>query len=170
MIEAVSGPSGQYAYQTYGITGDLGLSGQVMDEEQQRQVEELKAADARVRRHEQAHLAAAGPYALGAPSYEYKTGPDHKRYAVSGEVRLDVSPVPGDPAATIRKAQTVRKAALAPADPSPQDQRVAAEASRLEMKARQELARQQLEEALGYDRKGSKTLAAPISSLLNVTA
>lgn len=170
MIEAISGLSGQSACHTYPITGDPGQTGQVLGEEQKRQVEELKAADAKVRRHEQAHLAAAGTYALGAPSYEYKTGPDGKRYAVSGEVRLDVSSVPGDPAATIRKAQTVRKAALAPADPSPQDRRVAAEATRLEMKARQELARQQLEEALSYDRKGRKTLPASNSSRLNVTA
>ena len=170
MLEAVSGLSGQYTPYTYATPGELGQSGQPLDEEQQRQIQELKAADARVRRHEQAHLAAAGPYAKGAPSYEYKTGPDHKRYAVAGEVRLDVSPVPGDPAATIRKAQTVRKAALAPADPSPQDRRVAAEAAQLEMKARQELARQQLEEALGYDRKGSKTSASLSPALLNVTA
>ena len=39
---------------------------------------------------------------------------------------MDTSPVPGDPQATIRKAQTVRQAALAPAEPSGQDQRAAA--------------------------------------------
>ena len=67
-----------------------------------------------MRAHEQAHLAAAGPYANGAPTFEFQTGPDGRQYAVGGEVSIDTSPVPGDPEATVRKAQTVKRAALAP--------------------------------------------------------
>src|SRR5690606_36735775 len=48
--------------------------------------------------------------------------------------------VPGDPRATMEKAQQIRRAAMAPAEPSPQDRRVAAEAARLEAEARAELA------------------------------
>jgi len=44
-----------------------------------------------------------------------------------------------NPDATIRKAQQIRAAALAPADPSVQDQAVAASANSLEAQARQEL-------------------------------
>jgi hypothetical protein len=60
-------------------------------------------------------------------------------YAVSGEVSIDVSPVNGNPQATIAKMATVRSAALAPADPSGQDRAVAASATAEEIKARQEL-------------------------------
>ncbi len=100
-----------------------------LTEEEQAKVVELKQRDIGVRRHEAAHEAAAGGYAVGAPHFEYETGPDDQRYVVNGEVNIDTSPVPSDPDATIRKMETVRAAALAPADPSAQDQRVAAAAS-----------------------------------------
>gem|GEM_PF-5290444 len=88
-------------------------------EEQLRQVEKLKQRDREVHTHEMAHLAAAGPYAQGGPSFEYQKGPDGQRYAVGGHVNIDTSPVPGDPEATLRKAETVRRAAMAPGNPSP---------------------------------------------------
>lgn len=106
-------------------------------------VSQLRERDAEVRRHEQAHAAVGGPYA-GAPTYTYETGPDGNRYAVSGEVSIDSSPVRGDPEATIRKLQVVRRAALAPASPSPQDQRVAAQAQQDITRARAELAQERL--------------------------
>ena len=46
----------------------------------------------------------------------------------------------GDPKATLEKAEVVRRAALAPADPSSQDQRVAASASQTAAQARVEIA------------------------------
>ena len=79
-----------------------------------------------------------GIYA-GAPSYSFVRGPDGKDYAVSGEVSIDVSPIAGNPQATIDKAQIVRRAALAPAQPSLQDRAVASAAIALEQSARQEL-------------------------------
>ena len=99
-----------------------------------------------MRAHEQAHIAAAGPYSKGGPSYEYQRGPDNRQYAVGGEVQIDTSEIPNDPAATIRKAQTIRRAATAPAEPSSQDRSVAAAAAQMEAKARQEMTQQQLEE------------------------
>ncbi|MBF0266296.1 MAG: hypothetical protein HQL46_13610, partial [Gammaproteobacteria bacterium] len=57
--------------------------------------------------------------------------------AVGGEVNIDVSGVSGDPQATIQKAQQIRRAATAPAEPSSKDRQVAAEASRMEAEARQ---------------------------------
>ena len=41
----------------------------------------LRVTDQRVRAHEQAHMAAAGQYATGGPSFQYVTGPDNQRYA-----------------------------------------------------------------------------------------
>jgi hypothetical protein len=109
--------------------------------EQQRLVEKLKAADQNVHTHEQAHMAAGGQYVRGGASYSYTTGPDGKRYAVAGEVTIDTSPVSNDPRATILKEETVARSALAPADPSPQDLSVAAEAQAMEQQAQAELAK-----------------------------
>ncbi len=104
------------------------------------EVAELAAIDARVRAHEAAHRAAAGELARGG-SYTYKTGPDGRAYAVAGEVGIDAAVIRGDPAATLAKMLQVERAALAPADPSPQDRRVAALAApRGAAEARAELA------------------------------
>jgi hypothetical protein len=94
----------------------------------EQQVTHLKARDAEVRAHELAH-ASVGGAAAGAPSYDFKTGPDGRRYAVGGEVSIDISEVKGDPRATIAKMNKVKAAALAPVDPSGQDKRIAATAT-----------------------------------------
>lgn len=117
-----------------------------LSEEERRILNELKARDAEVRAHEAAHLAAAGPYANGAPTFEFQTGPDGRQYATGGEVSIDTSPVPGDPEATVRKAQTIKRAALAPREPSGQDRQVAAQAAQLEAQARQEVQAEKAEE------------------------
>ncbi len=121
----------------------VGADGQPVSEEEARIIQQLQATDREVRAHEQAHKAAAGPYAVGGPTYEYTTGPDGKRYAVGGEVQIDTAPVPDNPEATIRKAQTIRRAALAPAEPSGQDRQVAAKATQLERQARQQIQEEQ---------------------------
>ena len=104
-----------------------GSSAQGLTAEERELVARLKARDAEVRRHEQAHAAAGGQYA-GQPRYDYQTGPDGNRYAVGGEVSIDASPVAGDPEATVQKMRVVIRAALAPAEPSDQDRRVAQQA------------------------------------------
>ena len=110
-----------------------------LTEEEQKQVDKLKSRDREVKTHEQAHIAAGGSYVKGGASYDYQTGPDGKQYAVGGSVNIDTSPVADDPEATIAKAQVVIKAALAPADPSSQDQKVASEARQMMNDARKEL-------------------------------
>jgi hypothetical protein len=119
------------------------------EEVEQQYIAELKARDQEVKAHEQAHRAVGGQYA-GAASYTYQSGPDGVRYAVGGEVSIDISPVPNDPAATITKMSTVKAAAYAPAEPSAQDRAVATEAQRIIAKAQAELAeenRAELEQA-----------------------
>lgn len=113
----------------------------LLSEEEQRQLDELKQRDQEVRQHEQAH-ASAGNQFSGAPRYEFTRGPDGRLYATGGEVAVDTSPVPNDPEETIRKAEIILKAALAPGQPSDQDRRIAAEAQRMLSEARAELARQ----------------------------
>lgn len=102
-------------------------------------ISQLKARDTEVRAHEMAHLAAAGSYSTGGMSFSYQTGPDGRQYAVGGEVGIDTSPISGDPEATIMKAQVVQRAALAPAEPSAQDVKVASMASQMMAQARVEI-------------------------------
>ena len=98
-------------------------------------VEELKKIDAQVRQHEMAHVTAGGRYITSGANFTYNRGPDGKNYAVGGEVSIDTSPVPGDPQATIQKMRQVKSAALAPANPSSQDIRVASKATQAGSKA-----------------------------------
>ena len=113
-------------------------------EADRQEVLDLSARDREVRAHEQAHAAVGGQYA-GAPQYQFKRGPDGVNYAVSGEVAISVSKE-ATPAETIRKMQIVQRAALAPAEPSPQDRRVAAQASRTMAEAQAELRAQNAEQ------------------------
>ena len=107
--------------------------------EQLRQVRQLQSTDRSVRAHEQAHLAVGGDLVRGGATFSYATGPDDRRYAVAGEVSIDVSPG-RTPEETIPKAQHIKATALAPADPSPQDRSVAARAAQMEVDARRALA------------------------------
>jgi hypothetical protein len=77
---------------------------------------------------------------LGGPSYTYQVGPDGQRYAIGGEVQIDLSPIPDDPEATFEKAQKLRQAALAPSSPSSTDRQVAMLASRMAQEALQKMA------------------------------
>jgi len=113
---------------------------------EQLEIAKLASRDQEVRAHEQAHAAVGGRY-TGAPSYTYERGPDGKRYAVGGEVGIDISPIPNDPEATLRKMEVVIRAALAPAEPSAQDQQVATQAQAQMAEARAQLAQQQRSEA-----------------------
>ena len=111
--------------------------------EQQAQVAKLAARDKEVRAHEAQHMAAAGSLAVGGPQYTYQAGPDGKLYAVGGEVKMSFSSG-ANPEETLAKAERMRSAATAPADPSGQDMVVAARASQLEASAREEKRKQSL--------------------------
>ncbi|QTE84747.1 putative metalloprotease CJM1_0395 family protein [Shewanella algae] len=109
----------------------------------EREIDSLMKRDTQVRSHEQAHAAVGGIHA-GQPAFEFEKGPDGKRYAVEGEVQIDVSVVNGDPLATMAKMKQVYAAAMAPVDPSMADIRVAAEAMRKYNQAREEAGTQRL--------------------------
>jgi hypothetical protein len=133
-VSAGSGRDGSRS--AAGTSGPAGVVELTPEEEQT--VRELKARDREVRAHEQAHAAAGGGFA-GAPSYEMQTGPDGRRYAVGGEVPIDVSPA-ATPDATIAKARRIRAAASAPAQPSGADRGIAARATAMEAEAVREKA------------------------------
>lgn len=105
------------------------------------QVEKLEARDQEVRLHENKHKAIAGRYAKGV-SYSYQTGPDNKQYAIGGSVEIDMAPVANDPEKTIEKMKQIKEAALAPAEPSAQDRKIAREAEREILKHKTELSRE----------------------------
>lgn len=122
-------------------------------------ISQLEARDREVRIHEQAHVAAGGQYVTSGPSYSYQTGPDGKRYAVGGNVGIDVSPIPDDPEATIAKARQVIQAAMTPAEPSSQDYAVAQSAQAMMQQAQQEVSSQQQQTMSGED--GEPSQSAP---------
>ena len=128
-----------------------------LSEKEKREVAELKARDAEVRAHEAAHVGAAGGHTNGGIKYEFQRGPDNQQYAVGGHVNIDTSPVAGDPQRTIQKADTVRRAALAPSDPSGADKQVAAKAMRTASKARTELAQEKAEDREDADSGGEES-------------
>lgn len=121
-----------------------------------RMLRELEARDREVRTHEQAHKAAGGAHVTSGPSYVYQKGPDGQRYAIGGEVGIDTSPVEGDPQATIEKALTISRAALAPAQPSGQDLKVAQQAAQMLAQAQSDLLSQRMASARGETPDGQK--------------
>ena len=133
------------------LNSDENADEKKIEAEQQRNdqsiLRELRARDREVRAHEAAHVAAGGSLVRGGPSFTLQRGPDGRSYAIGGEVQLDTSAVPDNPEATLRKSDQVRAAALAPAQPSPQDLRVAANAGQLAARARIDIAIQRREEA-----------------------
>lgn len=114
-------------------------SSKTIDAEIQNVIQQLKMRDAEVKAHEQAHLSAAGQYVVSGAQYVYQSGPDGRKYAIGGEVRIDTSPIRNDPDATIDKALQIRAAALAPAEPSAQDRKVASLANQMISSAQAEI-------------------------------
>jgi len=125
-------------------------AGQVADSKLQQaelaELQKLKNRDREVRAHELAHMAAGGQYITSGAQFSFQKGQDGRLYAIGGEVGIDTSKVPGDPRATLLKAQAIMRAALAPAQPSSQDRQVAASAAVMQQQARAELQSQQYQQ------------------------
>lgn len=155
-----------YRYGQPAMAGNsAGGAGKTLTPEEQATVEKLKARDRHVRQHEAAHQAAAGGLSTSGASFTYERGPDGQNYAIGGEVRISVSKG-RTPEETLQRAQTIRAAALAPSDPSGQDRAVAAEADRMAMEARAEMAQEKLQgqdssEANSPQRKIDQAYAPP---------
>ncbi|GAA5182951.1 hypothetical protein GCM10025771_33410 [Niveibacterium umoris] len=132
--------------------------------EETQKLNELKARDREVREHEQAHISAGGALIRGGASYKYETGPDGKQYAIGGDVSIDVSP--GRNAAdTIRRAEQIREAALAPKEPSAQDYSVAAQASGMQAKAQAEASKSGQDSPAGQGGSASPPNAASATAV-----
>ena len=115
-----------------------------LTQDQKMQVIELQRRDLEVRTHEAAHMSAGAGLTTGA-SYSYQRGPDDKMYAIGGEVGIDTSPGK-TPEETLKKAAQIKRAALAPAQPSSADLQVAATATNMELDAKMEIQKNQNQE------------------------
>ncbi|WP_139470901.1 putative metalloprotease CJM1_0395 family protein [Campylobacter armoricus] len=127
------------------------VNGKELSEEEVRQVRELEKIDREVKAHEAAHMAAGGALAGGA-SYGYTRGPDNRMYAIEGEVPIKMQKG-NTPEETIANAMQIIAAAMAPADPSPQDYKVAANAMQMQNEARIEQAKKKAEELKAQNEK-----------------
>lgn len=125
----------------------------------QAEISQLAQRDRQVKAHESAHSSVGGQF-TGSPQFTFKKGPDGVLYAVSGEVSISTSEIPNDPEATLAKLDTVIRAALAPADPSAQDLRVASRAASSIIRIRAELA------AANPQQQDGKNNSEPQSSIL----
>ncbi|WP_432696370.1 putative metalloprotease CJM1_0395 family protein [Marinobacterium sp. YM272] len=121
------------------VSGTASATQADLNLQDQQIVQALSARDREVRTHEQAHQNAGGAL-TGAASYTYEKGPDGRLYAVGGEVSVQMPSRSGDPQRDIERARQVASAALAPAEPSAQDRRVAQAARQVINEAQAELA------------------------------
>ena len=153
------------------------VSGEEVPAQEEKEVHQLKKKDREVRAHEMAHVAAGAGVIRGGAHYNYQTGPDGKRYAVGGHVNIDTS-AEKRPQETIKKMQLVKKAALAPAQPSNTDRAIAAKAAITEAKAKAQLTKENIEKAQeGLMKSSSKdnkivlenTYDTPITSGSSIT-
>ncbi|HEY5607172.1 MAG TPA: putative metalloprotease CJM1_0395 family protein [Alphaproteobacteria bacterium] len=92
-------------------------------------LDHLRSRHREVQEHEMEHYETGRPH-TGAPEYWCVTGPDEKMYAVGGITPFDVTPIRGDIPATLRKYRTLKRAALAPHQPSDVDEMLAKELDR----------------------------------------
>lgn len=118
------------------------------------EIKRLQEQENNVISHERSHMQSGGEFS-GSPSYLYTRGPDGKVYISGGEVKMYV-PATDDYDKLIQSLQKVKRAAMAPPDPSPQDSKTAAMASAKEASVRQEIAKMRAKEA--YE-KNKETMA-----------
>ncbi len=106
----------------------------------QARVSDMERIDRRVRSTEQAKFVALGPHSRGGVTFEYEQGPNGQQYAVDGKVPINSSPST-TPEQTIRKADTIRRAAMNYGKLSKNDRKQAAIAEQLAHEARAQMAR-----------------------------
>jgi len=101
--------------------------------------DEALARSREVEAHEKSHMNLLGGVAASPIMYDTVRGPNGEALRVGGSVKVDMAEVPGDPEATLRKAQAIIAAANAPNDPSAADMRTANQAYRMASKAKERI-------------------------------
>ena len=88
--------------------------------EEQRVIGKLQIRDREVKVHEMAHGTDPNLIKIGAAQFDYTIGPDGRAYATGGKVTLSTGN-PSSPEDALAKAESLKKASMAPGAPSPQD-------------------------------------------------
>ncbi|WP_052137634.1 putative metalloprotease CJM1_0395 family protein [Campylobacter sputorum] len=122
-----------------------------LSQEEKLQVAKLQKRDSEVKAHEAAHLASGAGLTRGL-NYSYEKGPDGKQYAVGGEVILDTSKGK-TPQETIQKSEQIKRAALAPSNPSSADLKIAANAEAMKNNAQSELRKELIDTKVKFSSK-----------------
>lgn len=107
-----------------------------MSTEDRALLDRLRARDALVRGHENAHVTTAGGQAAGPVQYSYQTGPDGQQYAIGGSVSIAVVSSPMNDEDAARQAGVAQRAAMAGGQASLRDMQVAMRAGELSGRAR----------------------------------
>lgn len=105
-----------------GMVSGIGLN--ELTQSEKRIVAQLKTRDREVRQHEARHYHMGRPYTR-PPEYWFVTGPDGRRYAVSGSVSFAFQQFSGDAVELLHQMTVLQRAALAPREPSSNDLAVA---------------------------------------------
>lgn len=108
------------------------------------EIKELELTEKEIIAHEQAHKAVGGSV-TGPITYTHTEGPDGKSYINGGEVSINTKEGSA-PEETLEILEKVKAAALAPAEPSPQDLRVAASATAQIQQTLAEITKQNVEQ------------------------
>lgn len=102
-------------------------------------VASLMSRDREVRQHETRHYEMGRPYTQ-LPKYWFVTGPDGRRYVVSGSVSFAFRRFSREAETLLHQMTVLQQAALAPREPSPQDLAVARALGKIIQDLRNQLA------------------------------
>lgn len=105
---------------------------------EERTIDRLKSRDREVRMHEASHGNSPELIKIGPAQFDYTIGPDGKAYATGGRVTLSTG-TSGTPEEALSKAMALKKASIAPGEPSSQDFGSLNAAIAMEFEARNQL-------------------------------
>ncbi len=108
------------------------------DSDKQKAIEDLKKRDREVREHESAHAADPRLVKIGSAQFDYTIGPDGKAYATGGRVTLSTG-ISRTPEEALEKADALKRASMAPGEPSSKDFQAMNAASAMEYEARNQI-------------------------------
>lgn len=155
-VEAsASSDSGQSRYQARPAAVKMGSP------DSESETQQMDHRSRKIVNHENKHSAVLRDSSYSAddakPRFVEQQGPDGRKYAVGGEVNTDLRPIPGNPDATEKKAESVYRSAIGDSDRSESDN----EAARRAMFAAQEARRAK---AMKRAESGDGSMESPYGS------
>jgi hypothetical protein len=105
---------------------------------EQKIIDRLKNRDREVRVHEMSHGTNPELIKIGSAQFDYTIGPDGKAYATGGKVTLSTGSA-RTPEDALAKAGALKKASMAPGEPSSQDFQALNAAVSMELEAENQI-------------------------------